>query len=53
MTKLVFVMFSMLTMGATYLTINDIGVLEPSIENAREGSRHNGMRGVGRGHYGK
>lgn len=53
MSKIVFAMFTFLTVGASYMTVYSVGVSEPSIENAREGSTHRGMRGIGRGHYGK
>lgn len=53
MSKMVFALFTLLTVGASYMTVYDVGVGEPSIENVREGSTHRGTRGVGRGHYGK
>jgi len=54
MTRLVFILFTVLTFGAAYITMQDMGVMEPSIKkSSREGSVHNGLRGVGRTHSGK
>ncbi len=54
MTRLVFILFTVLTIGAIYVTVNDMGVMEPSIKkSSREGSAHGGLRGVGRTHTGK
>lgn len=54
MTRLVFILFTVLTIGAVYITVKDVGVMEPSIKkSSREGSVHSGLRGVGRTHSGK
>lgn len=54
MTKFILGLFTLMTIGSVYLTVNDVGVMEPSIKkSSREGSIHHGLRGVGRGHSGK
>ena len=54
MSRFIFILFSVLTLGAVYATLYDVGVLEPSIKkSSREGSLHHGLRGVGRTHTGK
>jgi hypothetical protein len=54
MSKFILGIFTLMTVGAIYMTANDVGVMEPSIKkSSREGSIHNGLRGVGRGHSGK
>lgn len=54
MTKFILGLFTLMTVGAIHLTVNDIGVMEPSItKSSREGSIHNGLRGIGRTHTGK
>jgi hypothetical protein len=44
MTKLFLVLFGVLTIGSLYLTVNDVGVMEPTItkHTARQGSVHRG-----------
>ena len=51
MIKLFSVIFAGLTAGAVYLTINDVGVLDPSIErpSVRQGSVSRGSRAYGYG----
>lgn len=53
MTKFMLVVFTALTLGAAWLTYHDTGVKEPNIDSVREGSTGHGLRGTGRGHYGK
>ena len=54
MSKLILGIFTIMTVGSIYMTVNDIGVMEPTIKkSSREGSVHRGLRGVGRGHSGK
>ena len=54
MSKLILGLFTILTVGSIYMTVNDIGVMEPSIKkSSREGSVHYGLRGIGRTHTGK
>lgn len=54
MSKVILGLFTIMTVGAIYMTVNDIGVMEPSIaKSSREGSIHSGLRGVGRTHTGK
>lgn len=42
MTKLLIAVFGAMTLGAGYMTMNDVGVMEPSIEkrSVRGGSTH-------------
>lgn len=42
MTKLFIALFGAMTLGAGYLTVNDVGVMEPSIQkhSVRSGSTH-------------
>ncbi len=42
MTKLFIAVFGVMTLGAGYLTVNDVGVMEPTIQKAsvRSGSSH-------------
>ena len=44
MTKLFIAVFGAMTLGAGYLTANDVGVMEPTIEkrSIRGGSAHRG-----------
>ena len=50
MSRLVVVIFGVLTLGAAYLTFYDVGVMEPSVKkvSARDGSLHGGFHGSGR-----
>ncbi len=51
MTKLFIAVFGVMTLGAGYLTVNDVGVMEPTIQKAsvRSGSshRHGGVFFIG------
>ncbi|MFT5392195.1 MAG: hypothetical protein ACI8PT_002392 [Gammaproteobacteria bacterium] len=53
MTKLFMAIFGAMTLGASYMTVNDVGVMEPSIEkhSVRTGSTHRGVGGVLIGGY--
>ena len=44
MSKIFLVLFGVMTLGAVYLTVNDVGVMEPTItkHSARQGSVHRG-----------
>ena len=54
MGRTIFIAFTLMTLGAVYATVTDVGVLEPTVKkSAREGSVHRGIRGVGRSHTGK
>ncbi len=51
MTKLFIAVFGVMTLGAGYLTVNDVGVMEPTIQKAsvRSGRshRHGGVFFIG------
>ena len=55
MTKLFIVLFSFLTLGATYLTLYDVGVTEATVvkPSVRSGSVNRGYVGGGGFRHGK
>ncbi len=46
MTKVFLVVFGLLTAGSVYLTVADVGLMDPSItkHSVRQGSAHRGNR---------
>lgn len=55
MTKLFMVLFGLMTLGAAYLTLYDVGVAEATVDkpSVRSGSVHRGYVGGGGFRHGK
>jgi len=53
MTRFMLVVFTALTVGAAWMTYYDVGVKDPVVDSAREGSAGHILRGSSRGYYGK